>query len=206
MAGAEEHHQEAAMNAPSKQPTAASRIRLPISYVTLQNLKTEDGEPVTVQCRNISALLTAERAGSLPGGRPRTAADVDAEDVAAHVEAAAADPELAQKLARVIGSAPRAIEAGTALVDDDGSLIRPAFAWPGCPNRHPKSIDGDLLTDADIMILLADIYALSGWIKPGEDGAGGAGFHAGERDGGAHGLGAAPAGASDGPDGVGNPA
>lgn len=189
----------------SKQATAASRIRLPIQYVTLEDLKTDDGGPVDVQCRRISALLTAERAGSLPGGSPRTAADVDREDVAAHVDAARQDPQLAEKLARVIASAPRAIEAGTGLIGADGSLIRPAFAWPGCTNRHPESLDGDLLSDADIMRLLAAIYELSGWINPGEDGAGGAGFHAEDGGGRGDGLGAVPAGGEQRPDGVASP-
>ena len=186
--------------------TAASRIRLPIRDVELEHLKNEDGTPVIVQCRRISALLTARRAGALPGGQPRTNADIAAEDVATHVEVAQADPELAEKMARVINEAPRAIEAGTALVGADGQLIRPAFAWPDCPKRHPESIDGDLLSDSDIMRLLAAIYELSGWMNVGEDGAGGAGFHAGESGRSVDGVGAVPPGGEQRPDGVGSPA
>lgn len=127
-------------------PSRASEVVLPIEIVTLERLKTKDGSPLRVSCGSVDESELILTLG-LPGARPQTA-DRRSREV----------KELeARQFVKL------AIEAGTALLDDDGSEIRPAFYF-GKTVPHPKSIPGRLLTGAEMQLLAATIFRLGGYV------------------------------------------
>lgn len=166
------------------QITRASDVALPIEIVTLEHLRTLAGEPVQVRCEMLDEVTMADLLGP-PGARPSQAGE------------AADDPEISAglddtKIRRINDSAPILLPAATALLGDDGALIRPAFYFTDA-QKVPGAIDGRYLRLADRALLVSSILKLSGL-----GGAAGAEFHGGKREGGGNGVGDLAPGEGDG--------
>jgi hypothetical protein len=188
-----------------KKATSAQDVRLPVEVVELECFRNKDGSPVRVLCEPIERLLVVAIVRSLPGERVKAMREAAADP-------ASDDPDVLLERVKVFEDyGPRLIELGSALEDGDGGQVRPAFwfggerppLWPEtAPWPHPQSIPGRLLQFEDKALLVASVMRQSGYL--GGAGAGGATFHAGVGGRRKRGLGAAPAGPSGGPVGLGD--
>ena len=178
-----------------------SEVAIPIEVVELAHLRTKDGKPVRVNCERLPEDLLLEAVG-LPGA-PDDGKKNDEPEPDPKKDPAAARARLEQKvndarrLAALLGPL---IEAGTWLEGDDGEEVRPAFYFDASKPRHAASIPGRYLRAADIERLGIAILRVGGYIG----GAADEGTFHGNKKGRADRLGAPPARARAGKNGVGD--
>lgn len=170
------------------EPTRASDIAMPEELVELDHLKTREGAPVRVLCFGLDELTMVRLVQSWPGEAPPV------------VEAEKSQEQNLREMEQVMQRAGPLIEAGTALVDADGTEVRPAFYF-GAAAPCPESKPGRSLRMPDRIKLASAILRLSGReVGPTAS----HGFHGGERAGDDAGVAAGAGGADVQPDPVGD--
>jgi hypothetical protein len=130
-------------------PTVVGQIVVPPDYemVALGQLKTVDGAAVVVRCDRLDELVVSELTNAFPGAaQPEVQRDVE------------------QETKNMLEVAPKLIEAGTSLIDEDGNEVRPAFYFGVTPVvPHPKSVPGSALRIPDRLLLCNAIMRLCGF-------------------------------------------
>jgi len=125
--------------------SAAASVVAPVVVVTLKYLKGGDGGGLRVGCEATSELALAF---GLPGMR---------------VPGMDSEAELPERVAEANETMARAIEAGSFLLAEDGSKVRPAFYF-GADPPHPASLPGRWLRQADREALALGVLRAGGYI------------------------------------------
>lgn len=185
-------------------------VLLPTSIVSLTTLRLRDNRPVRVRCTAVPALTLGKLYEGLPGWSPM----LSREELKALGEQMDQLPDR-DKAQKLLIHAPELLVAGTSFDDPVNGDVRPAFAFDHLPQRHPRSLRGEMLAEGDQLDMLVEIFRLSGMFGPyfdelakalegvkGGNDAAGAGFSDGESAGRGHGEGDSAAGALGGQDGV----
>lgn len=143
--------------------TIAGTIAIPADFelVTLSHLRTVDGAPVVVRCERLDEVVVSELLKAFPGANTPSVEDRNTE----------------QDVHRMMTLAPRLIELGTVLADDDGGEIRPGFFYDET-RRHAKSVPGSVLRAVDMLALANAVLRLNGFGGEAEGS-----FHGKERGG-----------------------
>jgi hypothetical protein len=155
--------------------TVVTEISKRSQLVALFDWQTTSGEPVRVRCCEVDAETCARILNLLPGERPNLGIPEEADQ--ATMEA---------QTRRILSVSVDMIEHGTGLSAPDGSEVRPAFTFGPDSTSHPLSLDGNKLSDADLMQLAVAVLRCSGYLG----GAAAATFLRGQRAGAHAGLGA----------------
>lgn len=164
--------------------TSAADIQLPEELVELVVLKKRDGSPVVVKCERIDELTMFKLLKGLPGLSIQEGIPVEKSDE--------------EKVEEVYKVCAMLVEHGTALVNDAGEEVRPAF-WSSAP--IPGSVPYKLLSVKDAALIYNSIMRLSGYAEGVVDEAS---FPGGDGRGDGGGVGAVAAVEGDGQDAVGD--
>lgn len=176
--------------------TDVRQVRLPVEIVELAHLRTQDDQPVCVECEGIDEIVITGITKTLPGDSVERLRKRKEQRQEAN-EPPPPDPAVLHERAKVFEDyGPALIEAGTLLRMGDEE-VRPAFYFDPKKPHHPQSIAGRLLRLEDKMKLVRAVMRQSGYgglVDEGGDAGQGATFHAGVGRGGAGGVGAVPGG------------
>lgn len=149
--------------------TSIADIHVPGEVVELRYLKTRAGDPVCVECGPVNDLVV-KKAFGLPGLKPKTLADAEAQldqikDAAMTAEQESAALMTVEGLMTV---APLILEAGTAFRGTNGEEIRPAF-WTTADPRN-GALPFRVLRVDDVSAMLFACMRQSGYITAGPGG------------------------------------
>ena len=130
--------------------SVASPLPEVFELVALTDAKTADGEPLVVRCEKVRPRDSLHIVKQLPGD-------------AVQMGPKAAEPMDFDQLEPMLPICEQLIERGTALADPNGGFVRPAFWFDASRPRHELSLDGSLLSFADVIALGTTILKISGF-------------------------------------------